>query len=379
MANTKRQNLASNITLRGGAYTDIRDLIRLRYAVRELDSLTLPKSTNPLAGLLTSNFRGRGTDFAEVRVYQPGDDVRTIDWRVTARTQTPHTKVFQEEKERPVLILVDQSISMFFGSQVAFKSVIAAEAAALIAWTNLDRGDRVGGIVFTENHHREVRPRRSKHSVLRLLHEIHDFNHLLSRQASSAQAIPEQVKPGVAGSTGNNHLDRRYPGQRYPEQSYLAQNSPGHNSPGHNSPGHNSSGQDYLAEALRNVRRVAKHGSTIFLISDYRSFNELAKIHIRQLARHNDIVGIFISDPLERSLPAPDLYTITDGRKKAKINTANKQYRQDYEDAFDQYVKELRSEFARIKSPLLELSTSEPLIQTLSKRFSEQAAQALRV
>jgi uncharacterized protein (DUF58 family) len=347
MAKDKRQNLASNVKLSGGAYTDIRDLIRLRYAVRELDSLTLPKSTNPLAGLLTSNFRGRGIDFAEVRVYQPGDDVRTIDWRVTARTQIPHTKLFQEEKERPVLILVDQSISMFFGSQVAFKSVVAAEAAALIAWTNLDRGDRVGGIVFNENQHREIRPRRSKHSVLRVLHEINDFNHLLSRQTQPARMKTEQA--GLVAAENN--------------QEHLA--------------GSDHS-QNYLAEALRNVRRVAKHGSTIFLVSDYRSLNEQARIHIRQLARHNDIVGIFVSDPLEASLPTPVLYTITDGSRKAKINTANKQYRRLYEDAYDQYVKELRSEFARIKSPLLELSTSEPLVQTLAKRFSEQAAQATR-
>jgi len=358
MAKNKRQNLASNIKLSGGAYTDIRDLIRLRYAVRELDSLTLPKSTNPLAGLLTSNFRGRGIDFAEVRVYQPGDDVRTIDWRVTARTQTPHTKMFQEEKERPVLILVDQSISMFFGSQVAFKSVVAAEAAALIAWTNLDRGDRVGGIVFNENRHREIRPRRSKHSVLRLLHEINDFNHLLSRQALSAQSNPEQAGAAGAENIQQNHFAGNSFEKSDLEKSYMAQN--------------------YLAEALRNVRRVAKHGSTIFLVSDYRSLNEQARIHIRQLARHNDIVGIFVSDPLERSLPTPDLYTITDGTRKAKINTANKQYRRSYEDAYDQYVKELRSEFARIKSPLLEISTSEPLVQTLSKRFSEQAAQVVR-
>ncbi len=363
MAKNKRQNLGSNIQLSGGAYTDIRDLIRLRYAVRELDSLTLPKSTNPLAGLLTSKFRGRGTDFAEVRVYQPGDDVRTIDWRVTARTQIPHTKLFQEEKERPVLILVDQSISMFFGSQVAFKSVVAAEAAALIAWTNLDRGDRVGGIVFNENLHREIRPRRSKHSVLRLLHEINDFNHLLSRQAMSAQTKPELLSPVAAeniqqNNFTDNHFNKSDLEKSATEKRYLAQN--------------------YLVEALRNVRRVAKHGSTIFLVSDYRSLNEQARIHIRQLARHNDIVGIFVSDPLERSLPTPDLYTITDGTRKAKINTANKQYRRHYEDAHDQYVKELRSEFARIKSPLLEISTAEPLIQTLSKRFSEQAAQATR-
>ena len=128
-----------------GAYTNLRDLIRLRYAAREITELTDKKTANPLAGLLTSNFQGRGIDFSEVRVYQPGDDVRTIDWRVTARTQKAHTKLFQEEKERPVLILTDQSRSMFFGSQVTFKSVQAARLAALIAWTMLNRGDRVGG------------------------------------------------------------------------------------------------------------------------------------------------------------------------------------------------------------------------------------------
>ncbi len=322
----KRRRNEAHIPVSGGAYTRIQDLIRLRYAVRELDSLVLPRSTNPLSGLLTSNFRGRGIDFAEVRVYQPGDDVRTIDWRVTARTQTPHTKLFQEEKERPVLLLVDQSSSMFFGSRVALKSVTAAEAAAIIAWTNLDRGDRVGGIVFTEGRHREIRPRRSKHSVLRLLHEIDEFNHALSRENATEQDSAEQ--------------------------------------------------NDYMAEALRNVRRVAKHGSTIFLISDFRSLNEQARIHLRHLSHHNDIVGILVFDSLERSLPAPDLYTITDGVKKARINTANKNYRADYESAFDTYLTDIRSEFARIKSPLLEISTSEPVVKTLSNRFSEQAAQA---
>jgi uncharacterized protein (DUF58 family) len=332
----KTRNLSRHPIATGGAYTDIKDLIRLRYAVKELDSLVLPKSTNPLSGLLTSNFKGRGIDFAEVRIYQPGDDVRTIDWRVTARTQTPHTKMFQEEKERPVLILVDQSISMFFGSQVALKSVTAAEVAALIAWTNLDRGDRVGGIVFAEDRHREVRPRRSKHSVLRLLHEIHDFNNALSTKALKDQE--DRLELELNDEKKNYH-------------------------------------QNYLAEALRNVRRVAKHGSTIFLISDFQSLNEQARRHIRQLARHNDIVGIFIHDPLERSLPRPDLYTITNGETRARINTADKGYRKQYEASFDNYVAGLKAEFARIKSPLLELSTADPLISSLQSRFSERAAQ----
>ena len=119
MARNRRHNFARPSSTKSRAYTDIVELIRLRYAVHELDSLILPRSINPQSGLLTSKFRGRGTDFAEVRIYQPGDDVRTIDWRVTARTQVPHTNMFQEEKERPVMILVDPSISMFFGSKIA--------------------------------------------------------------------------------------------------------------------------------------------------------------------------------------------------------------------------------------------------------------------
>ncbi|MFT6038708.1 MAG: hypothetical protein ACI9TP_001500, partial [Candidatus Azotimanducaceae bacterium] len=146
MNETKNRHAAHELPVRGGAYTDIRELIRLRHGSKEIDIVTSAKARHPLSGLLSSNFRGRGIDFAEVRTYEPGDDVRTIDWRVTARTGAPHTKLFQEEKERPVLILVDQSQPMFFGSRVAFKSVIAAEVGALLAWTALTRGDRVGGI-----------------------------------------------------------------------------------------------------------------------------------------------------------------------------------------------------------------------------------------
>ena len=241
-----RQTDSHALPVRGGAYTDIRELIRLRHGSKELDISNANKARNPLSGLLASNFRGRGIDFAEVRTYQPGDDVRTIDWRVTARTGEAHTKLFQEEKERPVLILVDQSQSMFFGSRLAFKSVIAAEVGALLAWTALDRGDRVGGVVFSEQGHREVRPRRSKHSVLRLLHEINDFNQRLSQQAPAA------------------------------------------------------SNQNYLVEALRNLRRVVKHGCAVFIVSDFSTLadngNEEARLHLTQLARHNDLwASIFLT------------------------------------------------------------------------------------
>ena len=300
-----------------GAYTDLRDLIRLRYAAREITELTDNRTANPLAGLLTSKFQGRGIDFSEVRVYQPGDDVRTIDWRVTARTQTAHTKLFQEEKERPVLILTDQSKSMYFGSQVTFKSVMAARVAALIAWTMLDRGDRVGGIVFSEQEHREVRPRRNKHAVLRLLNELHDFNHALARTA-----------------------------------------------PEHNP----ADSANYFTEALANVRRVAKHGSVIFIISDFASSNEATRVHFQPLARHNHVVGIHISDPLEQELPAPDLYSITDGQTRSRINTAGRRHRRAYRSAYQQAMAKIQEEFLRVRSPLLTLQTHQSIVEGLNRQ-----------
>ena len=302
-----------------GAYTDLRDLIRLRYAAREMTDLTGNKTSNPLAGLLSSNFRGRGIDFSEVRVYQPGDDVRTIDWRVTARTQVAHTKVFQEEKERPVLILVDQSASMYFGSKVTFKSVLAARTAAIIAWAALERGDRVGGLVFSEQGHREIRPRRNKHAVLRLLNELHDFNHALKKESAT--------KPATYSD-------------------------------------------NYFTEVISNVRRVTKHGSVIFIISDFANFSEESRIHLQPLARHSDVIGIHISDPLEQHLPTPDLYSITNGSERTRINTAGGKTREAYERGFQQQMAVIKEEFLRVKSPLLALQTHQPILDGLNRQTS---------
>lgn len=311
----------SRIETGGGAYTDLADLIRLRYAAREITAAAGKRSRNPLSGLLTSNFRGRGIDFAEVRAYQPGDDIRTIDWRVTARTGEAHTKLFQEEKERPVLILVDQSQSMFFGSRVAFKSVVAAQAAALMAWASLERGDRTGGIVFSERGHRDVRPRRSKHSVLRLINEINDNNHALTREPPAAP------------------------------------------------------NPNYFVDAMRNVRRVARHGSTIFIFSDFLDMSEDAGVHLSQLARHNHIIGFHIADALERELPKPDLYTITNGEERVRINTGNRRYRQQYQADFEARLGRTRTAFARLKVPLLELMTHEPVTTSVVNKYNTYVAQ----
>ena len=320
-----------------GAYTDLRDLIRLRYAARELGEQVDKQTSNPLSGLLTSKFRGRGIDFAEVRVYQPGDDVRTIDWRVTARTQVAHTKLFQEEKERPVLILVDQSASMYFGSRVTFKSVLAARIAALLAWAALERGDRVGGIVFSESGHREVRPRRNKHAVLRFLNEIHDFNHALQRTADKSAKSEDALNKSAL-----------------------------HKKDGHKKDGVEKNQEGYLTEALANLRRVARHGSVIYLISDLAGFTPESRVHLQPLAMHNQLVGIHVSDPLEASLPSPDLYSITNGKQHLRINTASRSNRDAWEQSCKARLADIQEEFLRVKSPLLFLQTGDSLVSTLN-------------
>jgi len=155
-----------------GVRTSLKALIDLRHRVREVPLFSTPHRRSPLVGLHHSKLRGRGVDFDQVRVYQAGDDVRTIDWRVTARTQEPHTKLFHEERERPIYLLVEQSRRLFFGSARVFKSVLAAEAASLIGWAALLHNDRVGGLVFGNAEHHEIKPRRNKQSLLQLLDRL---------------------------------------------------------------------------------------------------------------------------------------------------------------------------------------------------------------
>jgi uncharacterized protein (DUF58 family) len=115
--------------------------------------------------------RGRGLDFEELRGYLPGDDIRTIDWHVTARTQKPFVRVFTEERYRPAIIALDQRINMFFGSRVSTKSVTAAEIAALGAWRVFQQGDRIGALVFNDSGTKEIKPHRSRSAIIHILEE----------------------------------------------------------------------------------------------------------------------------------------------------------------------------------------------------------------
>ena len=152
--------------------------------------------------------RGRGVDLDEVRLYQAGDDVRNIDWKVTARKEKPHTKIFREERERPTMLVVDQRRSMFFGSKVRLKSVAAAEVAARIAWQTLNARDRVGGVVIAENSLNILKPIRSKLNVVRLLNAVVDANNQLNakaRQSDSSESTWHAVLMNLRRATPVGH------------------------------------------------------------------------------------------------------------------------------------------------------------------------------
>jgi len=304
-----------------GAYCTLNQLIELRYAARKLDLRQRKRALSMLSGPNKTNFRGRGIDFEEVRVYQPGDDIRTIDWRITARTGEAHTKMFREERERQVLLAVDQRSSMFFGSQSCCKSVLAAHLTALLAWAALQRGDRLGGLVFSEQEHRETRPRRSRRSVLGLLNTIADMNAQLPLAATE-------------------------------------------------------SSQDDLAfnDLLTELRRVARPGSALFIVSDFRgALEEPALEQIYQLSRHMEITALHCSDPLERELPAAGRYTVSNGQDKTDLYTGDSNLRQAFSDHFSEQLAALQQQYGKLGVPVIEASTAGAPLTLLQAYYADRS------
>ncbi len=300
-----------------GAYTDLNQLIGLRYAARNLQISKRKRALSVLAGPNKSNFRGRGIEFEEVRFYQPGDDIRTIDWRVTARSGSAHTKLFREERERPVLLAVDQRSSMFFGSRHCFKSVLAAHLASLLCWSALHNGDRVGGLVFNGSTHREVRPRRSRNTVLSLLSEIHAYNGQL--------------------------------------------------------PGAEAASPDSFADMLANLRRIVRPGSTLFLVSDFiGSDHSRAVEQLNRLAQHCEITALCCSDPLEHQLPEGGDYTVTDGQQRAHLETGNRRLREQFRQQASERQHGLNQQMRRLGIPLIPARTDTPPLSVLQNYYGTQ-------
>lgn len=297
---------------------DLERLLALRFSARQLDIRRRRRALAQLSGGQRSNFRGRGIEFEEVRGYQAGDDIRAIDWRVTARTGKPHTKLFHEERERPVLLVVDQRPAMLFGSQYCFKSVLAAELAALLAWSALSGNERVGGLLLRSDDHWEMRPRNSRRNVLSLLSALAD--------------------PAV-------NTDLRQP----PTNQFV--------------------------DLLRSARRVARPGSSVFIISDFDGADSSdTQEELFQLARHTEITAIHCSDPLESSLPPPGRYGVTDGNNVVELDTQLKRYQQEFAAHYQSLLDHNEQQLRRLGIPFLRASTTDSPLGLLRRIYGDGSA-----
>ncbi len=287
-------------------YAGLDYLNSLQYEARGFSFLPRQPVHSILVGRHASKLRGRGLNFEELRHYRVGDDIRTMDWKVTNRTRKPHVRVYTEERERPVMLLVDQRQSMFFGSVRKMKSVVAAEVAALSGWRVLSVGDRVGALVFDDTTIREIKPRRSRATVLQILQQTLDMNHQLA-------AGREQYK-----------------------------------------------GAAQLNRCLREAERLCGHDYLLVLISDMAGWDDATVKRIKRLSRHNDIIAAQIYDPLEKQLPKDQL-VVSDGALQIEVDARKETLQQQFTEDFVSGVEFLQGEFKKYQVPLLAIDTVEPV------------------
>ena len=291
-------------------------LLALREEARHLPIAPRGRVLATRSGGHLSRFRGRGMEFDESRAYQAGDDVRHMDWRVTARAGKPHVKLFREERERPVWLLTDLGPSMRFGTRVAFKSVIAARASGLLAWAAADRGDRVGGLVFDENRHFEQRPAARIRGLLPLL-----------------QAL---AQPPRLGTGGHGLAD--------------------------------------VVEAAEKLRPLVRPGSLVFLLSDFFGLNPERTAWLAQLGRANELVLVHIHDPLEQSAPPPGLYPVATAAGRGLLDTRSAARREAWEQRFAAHRRQLEELALRHRVHFLSLRTDHPVGPALARGLRPRPA-----
>lgn len=299
----------------GVASVTPRDLIRLRSAGERL-AVAVTRVSAGRAGGYRSPFKGRGMEFEESRRYQVGDDIRNMDWRVTARTGEPHTKLFREERERPVLFGVDFRRSMFFATRGAFKSVVACRITSLLAWRSSHQGDRIGGVLWSGSRHREMRPRRGARGVLGLIRALCDF-----------AAWPGEGRGGADDAESLEALAAR-------------------------------------------LSRVAHPGSLVYVLSDFRGFDDSVQDLLTRVGRHSTLVLIMIHDPLESQLPPPGRYLLRDGDRELTIDTRAREHRERFQAQFRERCGTVADFCRRISGRFVLCPTNVDPVPLLRTRLS---------
>lgn len=285
----------------------LEQLVRLQFETHGFSLLPRQPVHSLLSGRHASRLRGRGLTFEELRDYRPGDDIRSMDWRATARLRKPHVRVFSEERERPVLLVVDQRATMFFGSARTTKATAAAEVAALGAWRALEVGDRVGAVIFGDDETIEIRPQRSRANVLRICHELVRINGRLSAARAPAS-------------------------------------------------------NDSLNDALRRAANVARHDHLVVLVTDFDGDDEETRSLATRLAAHNDVLAVLVYDPAGIRFPASGAMEATDGRQRVAIPESTP-FAHAFEMEFRKRCEQLRERLRSVRIPILPICTYDPVPQ----------------
>jgi len=284
------------------------DLLALRGPARRIALRPRVRLHSVCCGSHLTRFRGRGMEFDETRIYQAGDEIRNMDWRVTARTGQPHIKLFREEHERPVWLAVDLGTTMRFGTRGAFKSVRCAEAAALLAWSAIDGGDRLGALVFDDDRQRQLPPRGNHPGALGVIDAI----------AALAGPLSDN-----AGPHGRHHspLDR--------------------------------------------LASVVRPGSLVFVLSDFSGLQRRQEVLLAHLAAHNELVLVMVYDPLEAEPPPPGRYPVSDGRRIVALDSGSEAAAAAHRRRFEQRWQGLQDLGRRYRMRSFQLTTEFPALGQL--------------
>ncbi|HET6632662.1 MAG TPA: DUF58 domain-containing protein [Rhodanobacteraceae bacterium] len=280
----------------GRSRATLDELLALRYRAPRLPAA--PGACQLRAGAHLSRIRARGVDYAESRIYQPGDDIRVMDWRVTARTGRPHTKLFSEERERSLMLLLDMNPAMRFGTRQRFKSVQALRAAALAAWMAVRGGDRVGALAFGRVQ-AVVHPRGGPRGALALLGAMLRWDQ-----------APDDA------------------------------------------------GEEPLSAALRRCLQLAHGGSRVLLLSDGLSCDEAARPLLMRLRSHVEVTALNIVDALESAAPAAGVYSFDIDHQRRRVDLTGSAARDEFQQALGRGQRELAALCTRCGVPLQRIDTS---------------------
>jgi uncharacterized protein (DUF58 family) len=287
-----------------GISIDVDDLIAIRTRLSGLSGARIRRQTSNHAGARELHLRGHGMEYAESRAYVYGDDVRTMDWRVMARTGEAHTKVFAEEKDHCCLLAVDLSASMFFGTRVAFKSWAAAQVAAHAGWLANFAGERIGGLVVAPDYHAEIRPEKTRSGLLNVFHHL-------------AQA----GDPTIARPDAGNRL------------GFL----------------------------LRELNRVTRPGANIALISDFLDIDDSALQALANITRHNQVRVYWIYDDSEVNEWPAGHYPVQRGRRSLLVDLVDEQRRTWLKQRQQQHRERIEALCASFNMLLLPLSCNHDI------------------